>query len=153
MHTDEPLSCRLCAADHRRHYALASHTRRAQVSSPDDAAAILQPLLAGLDREHCVQVALDTRHRVLAVSITSIGTVDHTFMSPRDVYRDALLAGATALFVAHNHPSGDTNPSTDDRRVTRRLAEAGEVVGVTLLDHLIIGDTTHWTSLARLGIV
>jgi DNA repair protein RadC len=125
-------------------------TARPQVSCPEDAAALVVPLLAGRDRELCLLVALDTKHRLLAVTTVSVGTADHTFMAPRELYRDALLVGASAVFVAHNHPSGDATPSADDRQVTRRLAQAGSVLGVDLLDHLVVGDP-GWTSLARSG--
>jgi DNA repair protein RadC len=73
-------------------------------------------------------------------------------MAPREVFRDALLRGASALFLAHNHPSGDASPSADDRAVTRRLAQAGALLGIDLLDHLVVGDP-DWTSLARLGVI
>lgn len=125
---------------------------RRQLATPDDAAAVLAPLLRGHDRELCVLAALDTKHRLLAVDTVSVGTADHTFMGPREVYRDALLAGASAVVVAHNHPSADATPSADDRQITRRLAQAGATLGVELLDHLVIGDP-DWTSLARLGVV
>ncbi|MDP9405515.1 MAG: JAB domain-containing protein [Actinomycetota bacterium] len=125
---------------------------RPQVGSPEDAAAIVAPLLAGRDREHCLLVSLDVKHRLLAVATVSIGSVDHTFMAPREVFREALLAGASAVFLAHNHPSGDPTPSADDRQVTRRLAAAGATLGVELLDHLVVGDP-DWVSLARLGVV
>jgi DNA repair protein RadC len=125
---------------------------RPQVTCPEEAAAIVTPLVAGQDRELCLLVALDTKHRLIGVSTVSVGTADHTFMAPREIYRDALLSGATAIFLAHNHPSGDPTPSADDRQVTRRLAQAGSMIGVDLLDHLVIGDP-GWTSLARLGLV
>lgn len=125
---------------------------RPQVGGPEDAAALVAPVLAARDRELCVLVTLDTRHRLLRLDTVSVGTADHTFMAPREVFRDALLAGASAVFVAHNHPSGDHTPSADDRQVTRRLAQAGSVLGVDLLDHLVIGDP-GWTSLARLGVI
>ncbi len=82
----------------------------------------------------------------------SIGAVDHTFMSPREVFRDALVANASALVLAHNHPSGDPEPSRDDEALTRRLVAAGEMVGVDVLDHLVVGGT-RWVSLARRGVV
>jgi DNA repair protein RadC len=82
----------------------------------------------------------------------SVGTIDHTFMAPREIYRDALAAGASALFLAHNHPSGDPTPSSDDRQVTRRLAQAGATLGVELIDHLVVGDP-DWVSLARMGVL
>jgi DNA repair protein RadC len=126
--------------------------QRTQVSCPEDAAALVRPRLEGLDREHCVLVTLDTKHRLIGVDTVSVGTADHTFMAPREIYRDALLAGASAIFVAHNHPSGDPTPSADDRQVTRRLAQAGTTLGVELLDHLVVGDP-DWVSLARLGVL
>ena len=123
---------------------------RPAITSPEDAAHVLVEHLAGADRERCVAALLDTRHRLLDVVLVSVGSIDHTFMSPREVYRDALLANATALVLAHNHPSGDVEPSRDDEAVTRRLAAAGQVVGVELLDHLVVADG-RWTSLARRG--
>jgi DNA repair protein RadC len=121
------------------------------VGSPAAAVAVVRPLLTGHDRERGVLVALDTRHRVIGTTIVSIGTAAHTFLAPREVYRDALLLGASAIVVAHNHPSGDASPSDDDRHITRRLARAGETLGVALLDHVIVGDPA-WTSLARAGV-
>ena len=125
---------------------------RPQVTSPENAAAIVTPLLAGRDREHCLLVSLDVKHRLLGVSTVSVGSVDHTFMGPREVFREALLIGASAVFLAHNHPSGDPTPSSDDRQVTRRLAAAGTTLGVDLLDHLVVGDPAG-VSLARLGVL
>jgi DNA repair protein RadC len=123
---------------------------RPAVTSPEGAAQVLVPLLDGADRERCVAALLDTRHRLLGTTVVSIGSIDHTFMSPREVYRDALLANASAIVLAHNHPSGDVTPSADDHAVTRRLADAGQLVGIELLDHLVVaGD--RWTSLARRG--
>jgi DNA repair protein RadC len=97
-------------------------------------------------------VLLDTKHRALATVTVSIGSLDHTFMSPREIMRDALLANAAACVLVHNHPSGDPEPSRDDERVTRRLVEAGRLVGVEVLDHLVVGGGS-WVSLARRGLV
>lgn len=124
---------------------------RAQISTPADAVALLRPLFDGKDRECGVLMALDTRHRVIATTVVSIGTAAHTFLAPREVFRDALLTGASAIVVAHNHPSGDADPSDDDRQITRRLAQAGDMLGIELLDHLVLGDP-EWTSLHRLGV-
>jgi DNA repair protein RadC len=124
---------------------------RAQITTPEDAVPLLRPLLDGQDRECGVLMALDTRHRVIATAVISIGTAAHTFLAPREVYRDALTFGASAIIVAHNHPSGDATPSDDDREITRRLSRAGEMLGVELLDHLVLGDP-EWTSMARLGV-
>lgn len=123
-----------------------------QLGDPDSVAGLIVPLIGTADREHCLAVLLDTKHRVLATVTVSIGSLDHTFMSPREIMRDALLANAAACVLAHNHPSGDPEPSRDDERVTRRLVEAGRLVGVEVLDHLVVGGG-RWVSLARRGLV
>ncbi len=127
-------------------------TDRDRLDDPEAVAGLVVPLLGAADREHCVAVMLDTKHRVLEAITVSVGSLDHTFMSPREILRDALLANAAAVVVAHNHPSGDPEPSRDDERVTRRIVEAGRVVGVEVLDHLVVGGGT-WVSLARRGLV
>jgi DNA repair protein RadC len=123
-----------------------------RLEDPEQVADHLVPLIGGADREHCLAVLLDTKHRVLRTSTVSIGSIDHTFMTPHGIFRDALLGNAAAVILAHNHPSGDPEPSRDDERVTRRLVEAGRLVGVEVLDHLVVGGGS-WVSLARRGLV
>ncbi len=147
--TGAATSCAACVAEAARALAVAGEAQ-ALVTSPQRAADVLAPLLNGRDRERCAAVLLDTRHRVLDVHVVSIGSLDHTFMAPREIYRDALLGNAAAVVVGHNHPSGDPTPSRDDIAVTTRLARAGDVVGVDLLDHLVLADD-QWRSLARAG--
>lgn len=127
-------------------------TRGERLSDPEAVAGLVVPLIGAADREHCVAVMLDTKHRALEAVLVSVGSIDHTFMSPREIMRDALLANAAATVLAHNHPSGDPEPSRDDERVTRRLVDAGRLVGVEVLDHLVIGGG-GWVSLARRGLV
>lgn len=124
----------------------------ARLSDPDEVAAAIVPLIGGADREHCLSVLLDTKHRVLRMLTVSIGSIDHTFMTPHGIFRDALLHNAAALILAHNHPSGDPEPSRDDERVTRRLVESGRLLGVEVLDHLVVGGGS-WVSLARRGVL
>ena len=143
---DGPDVCAGCAP----HRFRPGGTDRPAVTSPEAAAKLLVPPLAHRDRERCVAALLDTKHRLLELATVSIGSVDHTFMAPREVYRDALLANASAVVLAHNHPSGDPEPSRDDELLTRRLRRAGELVGVELLDHLVVGGS-RWVSLARRG--
>lgn len=145
---DELAPCRVCAGS----AFVPGRGDRPLVSGPEAAADLLVPLAGYRDRERCVAAFLDTKHRLLRTATVSIGSIDHTFMAPREVFRDALLANAAALVVAHNHPSGDAEPSRDDELVTRRLARAGELLGVDLLDHLVVGGAT-WTSLARKGVL
>jgi len=127
-------------------------TAGVRIGDPESIADLLVPLIGASDREHCVAVLLDTKHRVLDTVTVSIGSLDHTFMSPREIMRDALLANAAATVLAHNHPSGDPQPSRDDERVTKRLVEAGRLVGVEVLDHLVLGGGS-WVSLARRGLL
>ena len=121
-----------------------------ELVSPEAAARLLVPRFGNGDRERCVAALTDTKHRLLEVVTVSLGSLDRTFMSPREVFRDALLANAAAVVLAHNHPSGDPEPSRDDELVTRRLVRAGELIGVEVLDHLVIGGE-RWVSLARRG--
>lgn len=130
----------------------APHATRPQLRAPESLARLVLPRLAGADREVCLLASLDTKRRLLALSTVSVGTAARTFIAPREVFRDALLDGAAAIALAHNHPSGDPTPSEDDQRVTRRLAEAGILLGVSLVDHLIVGDG-QWKSMAREGML
>lgn len=95
--------CPRCAAEHTRVFRPGAPEDRPEITSPEDAAEqIVVPMLDGLDREQCIELALDTKHRLVATITVSIGSVGHTFMSPREIYRDALLANATAIILAHN---------------------------------------------------
>lgn len=143
-------ACPHCAAERARVYRPGAPEERIEITSPEAAAELLMPMLQDLDREHCLTLNLDTKHRLIATTTISIGSVDHTFMSPREVFRDALLHGATAVVIAHNHPSGDAEPSRDDELVTRRLGKAGDLVGIDVLDHVVVGHR-RWVSLARRG--
>ena len=133
----------------RRYYQPKTPDRIA-VTEPEIAADVLMPHFDGLDREACIALYLDTKHRVQEVELVSLGSIDKTFMSPREIFRGALLLNTPALVIAHNHPSGDPEPSEDDVRVTRRIVRAGEIIGVDVLDHLVIGGQS-WVSLARRG--
>ena len=111
-----------------------------QLRSPGDAAALLIPLLQEEPSEVLVMLCLDLKHRVIAFHEVSRGTLDSTCAHPRDVFRAALLTNAAGVILAHNHPSGDPSPSGPDLHLTRRMYEAGEVLGVRLHDHIIVGD-------------
>ncbi len=123
---------------------------RVQITAPADAARYLLPRYGTADVEHAGVLLLDARHRVLHARLLTRGTADATPMHPRDVFREAALAGAAALVLFHNHPSGDPLPSPEDFRLTQRMIEAGELMGITVVDHLILGDT-NYCSLRDLG--
>jgi DNA repair protein RadC len=126
---------------------------RTRIEDPETAYDMLAPLVANSPKETALVVTLDTKHRPLAIRMETVGSLDHTFMSPRELFRAAILDNAAAVMVAHNHPSGDPEPSRDDERITRRLVDAGRILGIEVLDHLVIGAPGTWTSLARRGLV
>ena len=107
------------------------------------AAAFVRTILTDNSREHFVALYLDGAQQVVSYSTISIGTANATPVHPREVFQRAILAGAISLVVAHNHPSGNLTPSEEDYKVTKRLKEAGEVIGIRLLDHLIISDVAE----------
>ncbi len=123
---------------------------RAQLRSPREVAEYLLPVYGGRPIEQFGMVMLDAKHRVLRTAIVSVGALDSTVVHPRDVFREAATSGAAAIVVFHNHPSGDPSPSADDLALTDRLAEAGLLMGIEVLDHLVLGDG-QFCSLRQMG--
>lgn len=123
---------------------------------PGQVAELLHGLLAarleGLEQEEFHAVMLDARHRPLGVRQVSVGTLTASLVHPREVFRAAVRFSAAALVVAHNHPSGDPEPSEEDLDLTRRLVSSGELLGIPLLDHVIVGEGT-WVSLRQRGVI
>lgn len=113
---------------------------RTQLRSPREVATYLLPIYGGRPMEQFGMVLLDAKHRVLRTAIVSVGALDSTVVQPRDVFREATTTGAAAIVVFHNHPSGDPSPSPDDFALTDRLVEAGDLMGIEVLDHLVLGD-------------
>jgi DNA repair protein RadC len=118
---------------------------RRQMASPRDVAAFLLPEFGARPVEQFGVVLLDTRHRVLRTVVLSVGGLDSTAVQARDVFRHAAAGSAAAVVVFHNHPSGDPRPSEDDIRLTSRLVAAGELMGIPVLDHVVLGDGRYWS--------
>lgn len=110
------------------------------VQRPEDLHSLLRREFQGLDRERFLALYLDTRHRLRGVETVSIGTLNASLVHPREVFKNAVGMSAAAVIVAHNHPSGCSQPSRDDLELTARLDRCGEVLGISLLDHLVAGD-------------
>ncbi len=117
-----------------------------QVGGPTAAAAVALQALRGRDREAFLCIHLNTKRDVLSAEVVAIGTLNSTLVHPREVFKGALLANAAAVVVAHNHPSGHTDPSPEDLALTGLLLAAGEVLGVTVEDHIITAGE-KWLSL------
>ena len=114
---------------------------------PGDVARAIAPLLANQAVEVFSAVLLDARHKAIGYAELSRGTVSMAPVHPREVFGPAVRLGAAAIIVAHNHPSGDPTPSAEDFEVTRRLKEAGAILGIPVLDHLVIGSSERFSSL------
>jgi DNA repair protein RadC len=124
---------------------------RFQVSAPSDVADILRDYFQDKDREEFLTVMLDTAHTVIGLTQVSIGGLAASIVEPRQVFKTAILANAAALILAHQHPSGNPEPSREDIRITRQLADAGKIMGIPIHDHLIITEA-QYTSLAERGV-
>jgi DNA repair protein RadC len=116
---------------------------RVQLLTPRETAAYLMPTFGARPVEQFGLVLLDAKHRVLRTTVIAIGTLNTTVVQPRDVFREAALGSAAAVVAFHNHPSGDPSPSPDDVELTRRLAAAGALMGIDLVDHVILGDARY----------
>lgn len=121
-------------------------------ADPGVACDFFSDRLASREREAFAAVILDTRHRLIEHVELFFGTIDGAEVHPREVFRQAMRCNASAIIVAHNHPSGSTEPSAADRAVTARLKQALALVDVRLLDHMIVGGATT-TSLASMGLL
>src|SRR5699024_6044573 len=117
------------------------------VGSPYDAVNIFNTVLRmeHMTKEHLVMLSLNTKNKVEAVHIVHVGSLNASITHPRDIYQLAMLDNAASVVIGHNHPSGDPTPSNDDIQVTKRLDEAGKILGIQLLDHVIIGDRNEVT--------
>lgn len=124
-----------------------------QIHSPADAARVCSELLDGLDREVFLVLALSTANRVIGAHVAHMGTVDASVASPREVFKFALLVNARSVICAHNHPSGNLEPSKADVQVSKQLQAAGEALSIRLLDSLVVGFDGAHTSLSERGIL
>lgn len=110
------------------------------IRSPEDGYKLMRHFLENLDREAFVVVNLDTKNSPVSVNICHVGSLNASIVHPREVMKSAILSNAASIMVGHNHPSGHTDPSQEDIHVTKRLLEAGKILGIELLDHIIVGD-------------
>jgi DNA repair protein RadC len=118
---------------------------RLQLRTARDGAAYLMPAYGSRPVEQFGVVLLDSKHRVMKTTIVASGTLNSTIVEPRDVFREATVAGAAAIVAFHNHPSGDPMPSPEDEELTRRLRAAGILMGIDVVDHIILGDVRYFS--------
>lgn len=141
----------LAAVEIGRRLARAEAIDGAALGAPAAVASYLALRYRLRDQEVLGALYLDTRNRLIAERELYRGTLNRAAVEPRAILKEGLLAGASGLIVFHTHPSGDPGPSAEDLAFTRRLAEAGEVVGIRLVDHLVLGSVGRWVSLRERG--
>lgn len=123
-----------------------------KISSPSDAIELFKKFLYESDREQFIVCCMDTKNQPTSINVVSVGTLNSSLVHPREVFKSAILGNSSSIIVAHNHPSGDPSPSKEDIDITERLKEAGKIIGINILDHIIIGDNRH-ISLKEKGVI
>lgn len=116
---------------------------RITVRSPEDAAHAIQKEISDEDREIFLVLCLNTKNEVVAIHRASVGSINSAIVHPREVFKAAILNNAASIIVSHNHPSQNPSPSPEDLEVTNRLVSAGEILGIEVLDHIIVGGMKH----------
>ena len=125
-----------------------------KIQSPEDAYEVAQKVIKASEyaEENLWLITLDTKNNITGIFTVSTGSLNSSLVHPREVFKRAMLQNAASIIICHNHPSGDPTPSKDDIGITKRLYEAGEIIGIKLLDHIIAGDNSY-TSLKEKGFI
>ncbi|WFA09518.1 JAB domain-containing protein [Tissierella sp. Yu-01] len=124
-----------------------------KISSPNDAVNLCRRFLDDLDREQMIAISLDTKSQPTNVTVVSVGTLNASLCHPREMFKVAILSNANSIIISHNHPSGDTRPSNEDIKITERLAEIGNLMGIPIIDHIIAGEDGGYYSFKEGGIL
>lgn len=124
-----------------------------KILSSSDAVNLGRYFLEELDRESLILCCMDIKNQPISINTVSIGSLNSSIVHPREVFKAAILSNAANILLFHNHPSGDTTPSKEDISITDRIKEAGKIIGIDLLDHIIIGSGNKYTSLKRQGLL
>jgi DNA repair protein RadC len=123
-----------------------------QIRQSSDAVAVVRTHLENVDREHFIALLVNRKNRLIGINTVSVGSLTASVVHPREVFKPAILANAAAMILAHNHPSGDPQPSNEDRVLTERLVQGGKLLGIEIVDHVIVGDGgTAYFSFADTG--
>lgn len=124
-----------------------SENGKRSVNTPKDAFDLVKHLFVGADREMMLAAHLNIKNEPLTVTTIAVGTLNQSFVHPREVFKAAILSNAAGIILFHNHPSGNLTASKEDREVTKRIKEAGELLGIKLIDHLILSHDDYYLSL------
>jgi DNA repair protein RadC len=135
-------SCELAAVFELGRRALRQQIFKDKIDSPEAVYQLMAHQMTSLRREALQVILLNTRHRLMRVETVSLGSVNESIADPREVFREAIIQGAFAIILVHNHPSGDPSPSEMDRTLTKRMAQVAELLRIRFLDHIIIGQAS-----------
>ena len=133
----------LAAVELGKRIVLAETEHKKKVTSPLDIVDFFMADMQYLKREHFKIVMLDTKNHIIGVEEISVGNLNSSIVHPREVYKQAIKRSSASIILVHNHPSGDPTPSREDINITRRLMESGEILGIRVLDHIVIGHKKH----------
>lgn len=142
----------IAAVELGKRIASTNANARPAINSPADVNLVVAEEMRFLDREHFRCLSLNSKNHLLGVDTVSIGSLNSSIVHPREVFKKAILKSAAAVILVHNHPSGDPLPSKEDKLITKRLFEVGEILGINVLDHIIIGDK-RYISLKEEGVI
>lgn len=123
------------------------------IHSPCDAANLVRNFIQDNDRENIVLCCLDVKNQPTSIQTVSIGSLNSAIVHPREIFKLAILSNAASIIITHNHPSGNITPSNEDISITQRIKEAGKIIGIDLIDHIIIGAEDSFCSLKEKGII
>ena len=121
-----------------------TYDKRPKISGMDDVIKAVKPLIADPNKEFFIALYLNTKNGIIKQEVVSVGSLSANVVHPREVFRTACILSASSIIVAHNHPSGDPAPSREDIEITKKLAEAGKMIGIELLDHVILGQNRNY---------
>ena len=121
-----------------------SYDKRPKISGMDDVIKAVKPMIADQNKEFFITLYLNTKNGIIKQEVISVGSLSANVVHPREVFRTACVVSASSIIVAHNHPSGDPAPSREDIEITKKLAEAGKMIGIELLDHVILGQDRNY---------
>ena len=120
-----------------------------EVDNPKKVVELVKRLLQGADREYLIVISVDMKSKPVGMEIVSIGTLNEALVNPREVFKHAILCNAGGIIMVHNHPSGNPEPSNHDLSITKRIKQAGKLLGIELLDHIVFGEEGNFFSMAE----
>ncbi|AJG96778.1 DNA repair protein RadC [Clostridium beijerinckii] len=124
-----------------------------KILSPREAVDLMRYMLEECDREKMIVCCLNTKNEPTNISVVSVGSLNSSIVHPREVFKTAIISNSASVIIAHNHPSGNAEPSKEDINITNRIKESGKIIGIEMIDHIIIGEGNNYTSLKESGLI